>query len=199
MNTLLTIGLIIFTISSAVFLFVKPKDFNTPFLVNFITLSSYALMLEGSFSFGQVEDTAIYWTRWVFYAFSCTLLTYGISQVLEKKTKETINLIYLTAIVMLTGALSSYYSGTFMLIFFVISTVAYILLILPILRSSSPHRSAVTKYILLGWTGFPVVFLFSPEALGMIGNESAGVLYLVFDVFTKIVFYIEFSKKSLPY
>jgi bacteriorhodopsin len=199
MNTLLTVGLIIFTISSAVFLFVKPKVFNTPFLVNFITLSSYALMLEGSFSFGQVEDTAIYWTRWVFYAFSCTLLIYGISQVLEKTTKEMANLIYLTAIVMLTGALSSYYSGTFMLIFFVISTVAYILMILPILKSNSQYRSVISKYILLGWTGFPVVFLFSPEALGIIGNESAGVLYLVFDIFTKIVFYIEFLKRSILY
>lgn len=193
MQTLFTVALIIFSISTLYFFFAKHKDFNTPFLVSFVTVASYTLMLEGSFALVSTANVPIYYTRWIFYGVSCTLLIYEIARLLAKSQMETVQLLYLTAIVMLTGALSSYYNDTFMLAFFVISTFAFVFILKDVLFSEARYGSAINKYMLVGWMGFPLVFLLSPEGFGVIDNFYAALIYLLLDVFTKIVFYLEFA------
>jgi putative effector of murein hydrolase len=69
MTSILTLGVIVFAISSIIFM-IKPKEvFNSPFLVSFVTLISYIIMIQGNY---VVDDK--YWTRWVFYGISCPLL-----------------------------------------------------------------------------------------------------------------------------
>ena len=196
MQSLFIVALLIFSASTLYFLVSARKTFNSPFLVSLITVASYAVMLEGSLAAVGTAAVPIYYTRWIFYALSCTLLIYEIAHLLAKSQEQTLELLYLTAIVMLTGAFSSYYSGTFMLIFFVISTFAYVFILKEVLGSEAEHKAAISKYMLAGWTGFPIVFLLAPEGFGLIGNLPAAVLYLVLDVFTKIVFYLEFAKAS---
>jgi hypothetical protein len=77
MLSILTIGVIVFAISSLVFYFGVKKSFNSAFLVSIITLVSYVIMAQGGF---VVND--IYWTRWVFYGLSCPLLAYEISRLI---------------------------------------------------------------------------------------------------------------------
>ena len=190
------VGLAIFAISSTYFYFAQKKVFNSAFLVSFITVISYTIMLEGSFSVVPWTDEGIYYTRWLFYSLSCTLLMYEIGRILGKSWQETVFLLYLTAIVMVTGALSSFYTGMYMLSFFVISSIAYLLLIYPLLTADAPHRWAVGKYIIFGWTGFPVAFILAPEGYGLIAGGTAMALYLLFDVFTKIIFYIDLSRRT---
>ncbi|MFW5694273.1 MAG: bacteriorhodopsin [Alkalispirochaeta sp.] len=196
MDALFLIGIVVFVVSSLYFLITQRKPFNTAFLVSFITIASYVVMYEGTFASVSTATVPIFWTRWVFYAISCTLLTVEISRILNIEKKKSIFLLYLTAIVMLTGALSSYYTGTFMLVFYVISSFAFLLLLIGFLSSPSEHRGAVSKYLYFGWTGFAVVFLFSPEGFGVIENLVAASIFLLLDIFTKIVFYIEFKKKA---
>jgi bacteriorhodopsin len=153
-------------------------------------------MLEGSLVSVGAGGGEVYASRWVFYGLSCTLLMYQIAKSLSKSLSETIFLLYLTVIVMGTGAAAAYFEGWFMIGMFAISSVAYGLMIYPILTSTSPHRAVIAKYILLGWTGFPVAFLLAPDGFGVISAVTAAVLYLLFDIFTKIIFYLElYSKK----
>jgi len=48
---------------------------------------------------------------------------------------------------------------------------------------------------LLGWTGFPIAFLLAPDGFGIITASTAAVLYLVLDIFTKIIFYFDLRRK----
>lgn len=190
------VGLGLFSLAATYFLIAyRHKAFNSAFLVSFITIISYLLMYEGSFATVGVGGDAVYATRWLFYALSCTLLMYEIGRILEIPYKERIFHLYLTAIVMTTGAAAAYYVDlVLMLAFFVVSTIAYLLLIYPLLTATSPHRLAVAKYIVFGWTGFPVAFLLAPDGFGLIGAAAAAGAYLAFDLFTKVVFYLDLNQ-----
>jgi sensory rhodopsin len=194
-STIVAIGIAVFSLASLYFLWVYKKKFNSAFLVSFITIISYTLMLEGSLVSIGAAGELVYPTRWIFYGLSCTLLMYEIARSLGKSLSETVFLLYLTAIVMFTGAAASYYDGWYMIGFFAVSTIAYIRLIYPLLTTTSPHRSALAQYILLGWTGFPVVFLLAPDGYGVLTAVTAAVLYLVLDIFTKVLFYIDLRRK----
>ena len=189
------VGIALFAAASTYFLFAHKKAFNSAFLVSFITIISYTLMLEGSLVSVGAEGGAVYATRWLFYGLSCTLLMYEIAKFLKKTQAETMFLLYLTVIVMFTGAASAYFDGWYMLGFFALSSVAYVMLVYPLLTAVSPHTSAVSKYTLLGWTGFPVAFLLAPDGYGLISAATAAVLYLLLDVFTKVFFYLDLHKK----
>jgi len=196
-ETVLMMGVVFFAAASTYFLFAYKKDFNSAFLVSFITIISYALMLEGSVASVGAEGGAVYATRWLFYGLSCTLLMYEIAKLLKKSQSETIFLLYLTAIVMVTGAAAAYFGDWYMIGFFVLSSVAYALMMYPLLTAVSPHRAAVTKYILLGWTGFPLVFLLAPDGFGVISAATGAVIFLLLDVFTKVIFYLDLHKKMV--
>jgi len=185
----------LFAATATYFLLARRKDFNKAFLVSFITIISYTLMLEGSTVSYGVEGGEVYATRWLFYGLSCGLLMYEIARLLGKSLSETAFLLFLTVIVMGTGAAAAYFDGWYKIGFFVISSVAYIILVYPLLASTSLNRNAVAKYILLGWTGFPLAFLLAPEGFGLITASVAAILYLLLDVFTKLIFYFDLDAK----
>lgn len=196
-STIFVIGIAIFSLTSLYFLWSYKKEFNSAFLVSFITVISYTLMLEGSLVAMGANGELVYPTRWIFYGLSCTLLMYEIARQLGKSLAETVYLLYLTAIVMFTGAAASYYDGWYMIGFFVISSIAYVRLIYPLVTANSPHRASLIKYILLGWTGFPLVFLLAPDGYGIISAVTAAVLYLALDMFTKILFYHDLHRNMV--
>jgi len=196
METILCTGIGIFSLSSLYFLVTKNKTFNTAFLVSFITIISYALMLEGSITSVAWSDGPIYYSRWFFYVISCTLLAYAIAQALGKNVAETAQLIYLTAIVMATGGLAALFTGIWMLVFFALGTIAYIMMIYPILTSTMPAKKVIVPYILLGWSVFPIIFIIAPEGYGLISNVVAASVYLALDVLTKIIFYIHLHRHT---
>jgi bacteriorhodopsin len=94
-----------------------------------------------------------------------------------------------------TGGAAAYFDGWYKVGLFVTSSVAYILICYPLLTSSSPNRGAVAKYILLGWTGFPLAFLIAPDGFGLISAVTAAILYLLLDIFTKVFFYFDLHVK----
>ena len=191
------VGIALFAAAATYFLLAYKKDFNSAFLVSFITIISYTLMLEGSLVSVGAGGEAVYATRWLFYGLSCTLLMYEIAKFLNKSLSETIFLLYLTAIVMVTGAAAAFFGGGYMIAFFVLSSVAYVCLVYPLLTSVSPHRAAVAKYILIGWTGFPVAFLLAPDGFGFISAATAAILFLLLDLFTKVIFYFDLHTKMV--
>jgi bacteriorhodopsin len=147
-------------------------------------------MWEGSFITFSNAGEPLYWTRWLFYAASCTLLMYTIGKNLDFSWPEKINLFYLTVIVMITGVFATVLMDEFKWIMYIISTIAYILLASPILLSDHAKALSIKVFILLGWTVFPIVFLFSPAGFESFSAEIAAGAYLILDLFTKIVFYL---------
>lgn len=194
----LLIGLLIFAVSSAYFYFTgKNKDgLNSAFLVSFITLISYVLMWQGNLTVVTAAGQPILWTRWLFYGLSCTLLMYEIAQLKQIRGERLVQLLYLTAIVMFAGLLAARDLTAVKWIHFVISSVAYILLVSKVLSVQAAGSQWVRNYIFFGWTVFPIVFLLAPTGLGLIGAAVANLLYLLLDIYTKIVFNIQLSRSS---
>lgn len=188
MEIILYTGLGLFAFSSAIFYFISDKDFKAPFFVSFVTMISYAVMLEGSFVTQNSLGEDLYWTRWLGYALSCSILMYSISKKLKFSIPKMMSQIYLTVIVMATGAMASYMEDMSMLLFFVISSIAYGFLIYPIISAKQENKT-INAFIYLGWSMFPVIFILSPEGYSLISTEVAFLFYLLLDLMTKIVFY----------
>lgn len=196
LNYVFLAGLLIFAISSVYFYFVGKNrtGLNSAFLVSFITLISYVLMWQGNLTVVTQAGESIYWTRWLFYGLSCTLLMIEIAQRKEIRGGERVQLVYLTAIVMFTGFLAARDLTAIKWVHFAISSVAYVLLVLKVLSVKTPGSQWVRNYIYFGWTVFPIVFLLAPTGLGLIGAAVANLLYLLLDIYTKIVFNVQLDR-----
>jgi sensory rhodopsin len=95
---------------------------------------------------------------------------------------------------MFTGFLAARDLTAIRWIHFAISSVAYILLVVKVLSVEAPGSNWISSYIFFGWTVFPVVFLLAPTGLGLIGAAVANLLYLLLDIYTKIVFNIHLAR-----
>ena len=198
LNLVFIAGMVIFAISSVYFLFASKnrEGLNPAFLVSFVTLTSYVLMWQGDLTVVTQAGQAIYWTRWLFYGLSCTLLMLEIAQLKGIKGGDLVQLLYLTALVMVTGFLAARDLSAVRWIHFAISSVAYILLVIKVLAVKTAGSGWVSSYIFFGWTVFPIVFVLAPTGLGLIGAAVTNLLYLLLDVYTKIVFNIQLDSKS---
>jgi sensory rhodopsin len=196
LNLLFLVGLVVFALSSTYFYFAgKDKtSLNSAFLVSFVTLISYVLMWQGKVTVVTEAGQPIFWTRWLFYVLSCTLLMVEIAQLKGIQGGGLVQLLYLTAIVMFTGYLAARDLTAVKWVHFAISCVAYALLVIKILSAKATASQWVNSYVFFGWTVFPIVFLLAPTGLGLIGADVANLLYLVLDVYTKIIFNIQLAR-----
>jgi len=199
LNLIFLVGLVVFALSSTYFYFAgkNKNSLNSAFLVSFVTLISYVLMWQGKITVVTEAGQPIFWTRWLFYALSCTLLMVEIAQLKGIQGGELVQLLYLTAIVMFTGFLAARDLTAVKWVYFVISCVAYTLLVLKVLSAKVAASQWVNSYVFFGWTVFPIVFLLAPTGLGLIGAAVANLLYLVLDVYTKIIFNIQLARTSI--
>jgi sensory rhodopsin len=198
LNIVFLAGMLIFAASS-VYFYIAGKDkndLNSAFLVSFITLISYVLMWQGNFTAVTGAGQPIFWTRWLFYGLSCTLLMLEIARLKKIKGDGLVQLLYLTAIVMFTGFLAARDLSAIRWIHFVISSVAYALLVFKVLSVKTAGSEWVSNYIYFGWTVFPIVFLLAPTGLGLIGAAVTNLLYLLLDIYTKIVFKVQVARAS---
>lgn len=188
MNTIFLIGIIIFSISAGYFSVFSKKQFNTAFLVSALMAASYIMMYNNILTAFTPNGEALYWTRWVVYAMSCSLLMYTMAKRLEFKAEQIASTISLNVFVMITGALASILTGWSMIGVFALSSYAYILMIKPILFDSRTSL-ALKSIIIGGWGMFPVLFLLSYEGFGIVENLPIAIGYLTLDIITKIGYY----------
>lgn len=170
----------------------RDRDYLTAFLVTGITALTYALLLDGSIVAVSKSGDPVYFTRWLFYAASCSLLILTIGKELKIKNKDILPIITLNVVVMISGALAAALASPGKWIIFVIGGLFYIAQLIFINEYSSSRiraKKPVCAYIYFGWSIFPLIFFFSPEGLGIINNFIAATLYLVLDIVTKIIFY----------
>jgi sensory rhodopsin len=196
-NIIFIAGFIVFSISSLYFFFAHKKGagLNTAFLVSFVTIASYTLMWQGNFVRESAGGQPIFWTRWLFYAISCSLLMLEIARAkgIQGSAKVT-ELVFLNVIVMGTGTLAAISSGLARWIFFILSSIAYIIQISRVLKAD--QAKWINAIIYFGWTGFPIVFLLAPTGFAVFGSAIAMGLYLMLDIYTKIIFNLQLQNKA---
>jgi bacteriorhodopsin len=194
----LSIGMVIFGLSTAYFAWVgRKKLLNSAFLVSAVTLVSYLVMISGEYVVfvsngisGAPEP--VFWTRWIAYAFSCSILMYVIATRAKVENHTRTMIIILNILVMVTGAFASVSDGWLLWMFFGVSSAFYLGMIGLLYKNGhSQGLKKIGPYILFGWSIFPVVFLLAPEGFGFICATSAVVGYLVLDILTKIIFYLD--------
>ena len=195
-NIIFTAGMAIFFISGIYFYFLNKKAFNSALLICLITLISYILLWHGSLKIISLAGEPIFWSRWLFYIGSCTLLMFEISKSKKIKVLDSVGPMVLTAIVMFTGFLAAWNITNVKWIYFAVSSIAYIVLLIKILPVKTEKSGWINYYIYFGWTLFPVVFILAPTGFNVINSEISNLFYLILDILTKIVFSIQLIYKK---
>jgi sensory rhodopsin len=189
-NTIFIVGMIVFALSSIYFFFTKKNSgINSAFLVSFVTLASYVLMWDGTYIGESVGGQPIFWTRWLFYALSCSLLMLEIAKVKGITSPSKVGeLIFLNVLVMTGGFFAAITFGITKWLFFILSSIAYIIQVMSILKIKEEKSNWVNAYIYFGWSIFPLVFILAPTGIEVFGAAIAMGLYLILDIYTKIMF-----------
>ena len=197
------IGALIFGMSSLMFAFLENRgyrknEFSSHFFVSFITTISYFVMALALGTVSAVNGQPIYWTRWLFYIGSCSILTLDIATIAKKPIVKKAEVSVFTALTMFGGFLASIIVTVERWWFFGLSTAAYIGMLYTLFKSSieeSPKISSIMWFVLLTWSLFPVVWILAPTGFGIIAVDIGAILYLALDVVTKICFGIYITTK----
>lgn len=197
LNTIFLIGAILFAVTSVYFWVVSGnKQFNSPLLVTAVTTISYLVMLQGGLASSVAGNEVVHWTRWVGYMVSCPLLFYVVASGVDSMG-DRLTLSGLMALVMSGGALTAVWSGWYFWAGFVFTTFLFIIALVSLYEESDARTlEPVHKYIWLGWVVFPIVFLLAPSGLSIFSSVVAASLYLLLDIYTKIVFYVELAYRQ---
>jgi len=131
------VGAGVFALTTITFLILKkrnPEVASLNMIVNFVTIASYLLMVSGLFVVSSLSGDSIYWTRWAFYAVSCSFLMVEISMLLGVDKSVKLEIIVYNSLVMITGLFASVSEGFIKWLFFTLSSVAYLYVLYQIVK-----------------------------------------------------------------
>jgi sensory rhodopsin len=160
-------------------------------LVAFLTTISYVLMALGFLVVTSGFGEPIYWSRWLFYMGSCSLLTVSVAIILGKtKTIIMAKIPILTMVVMFCGFLAAFITSIERWWFFAFSSIAYLALLITLFQGIPREGINVRLmwFIIIFWSLFPVVFILGPTGIGFLTTFYTVLLYAVLDVITKIIY-----------
>ncbi|TFG21677.1 MAG: hypothetical protein EU533_05165 [Promethearchaeota archaeon] len=184
------LGIGMFILSTIMFFFLKKKNAKLAsinIIVSFVTIVSYILMLSGLFTLSATSGDTIYWTRWAFYAVSCSFLMVEISYLLRIDNTTRLEILVFNSMVMITGLFASISEDLYKWLFFIISSVAYLNVLFLIAKNRS-EKKAIILFVAIFWSGFPIVWILSPAGLMVLNAFWTALFYLVLDFITKIYF-----------
>jgi sensory rhodopsin len=168
----------------------EPK-FNVELFVSFITSISYIIMALGYATVVAPNSELIYWSRWLFYIASCTLLTTDIAHLKGLSNSKIVEVGMYTGLTMFAGFLASYFTTNDKWWFFAFSSIAYLALLFELnrgQRGNIPQMSKILVFVTITWTLFPVVWVLAPTGLGLFNTFIEAILYLMLDLTTKTAF-----------
>jgi sensory rhodopsin len=123
---------------------------------------------------------------------------FEISLILDIDNKTKFEIIVFNSIVMLTGLFASITQAPVKWLFFTLSSLAYIY-ILYHLGKNRADQKFIFSFVVVFWSGFPLVWLLSPAALMILNSFWTALIYLVLDLITKVYFGVhttlKFTKK----
>jgi len=165
--------------------------FSSHVFVSYLTTISYFVMALALATVPAENGQSIYWTRWLFYIGSCSILTLDIATTAKKPNSRKAEVIVFTALTMFCGFLASIIITVDRWWFFGLSTAAYIGTLYTLFKPSnegSYNISSIMWFVLLTWSLFPVVWVLAPTGFGIIAIDIEAILYLALDLVTKIGF-----------
>ena len=172
--------------------------FSSHVFVSFFTAISYFVMALALATVSAENGEPIYWTRWLFYIASCSILTLDIATIAKKPNVKKAEVAVFTALTMFCGFLASIIITVDRWWFFGLSTAAYIGMLYTLFKPSnegSSNISSIMWFVLLTWSLFPVVWVLAPTGFGIIAVDIEALLYLALDIVTKIAFGIYISMR----
>jgi len=196
------IGALIFAVSSLMFAFLENRSnhrqdmFSSHLFVSFFTTISYFVMALSFATVPAENGQLIYWTRWLFYIGSCSILTLDIATIAKKPDVKKAEVAVFTALTMFCGFLASIIINVDRWWFFGLSTAAYIGMLYTLFKPSYEGRSnasSIKWFVILTWSLFPVVWVLAPTGFGLLAVDIEAILYLALDLVTKIGFGIYVS------
>ena len=191
------IGAIIFALSSLMFAFMENRNrhnqdmFSSHLFVSFFTAISYSVMALALATVPAGNGEPVYWTRWLFYIGSCSILTLDIAAIAKKSNIKKAEVAVFTALTMFCGFLASVVITADRWWFFGLSTAAYVGMLYVLFKSSnkgSSNISSIMWFVLLTWSLFPVVWILASTGFGIVAVDIEAILYLALDLVTKIGF-----------
>ena len=161
-----------------------------------ITTLAYSVLLSGGFVAQSASGLTVYYTRWLFYIVSCSLLMITISKELKMKQSNLMPVLILNGLVMMTGAVAAVIDQPMKWIIFSLGCLFFTAQLVLLFEQSAfnPKTTLLRNYIMFGWAMFPLVFILAPEGLGVLNNALAAVLYLVLDLYAKVFFYFDLER-----
>jgi sensory rhodopsin len=200
------IGAAIFAITSLLFAYSETKKqttkqvFRPHTFVSFITTISYVVMALMLATLIAENGELIFWSRWLFYMVSCSILTVDIAHFFKTPNIKKIEISILTALTMFCGFLASIIANIDRWWFFALSSAAYIALLLVLFKQSKESETkhnSIMWYVGITWSIFPIVWILAPTGFGIITTFDESIAYLMLDLITKIAFglYITNQKK----
>ena len=202
-NIVYWIGTLVFAFSSLLFAYLETKKqtikqiFRSHMYVSFITTISYAIMALSLATLVTQSGEVIFWTRWLFYMGSCSILTVDIAHYNLKSNIKKTEIAIFTSITMFCGFLSSITLNNDRWLFFALSTTAYIGMLLTLFTKGTENKksnNSIMWYVLITWSLFPIVWILAPTGLGLINTLVEAILYLALDLITKIAFGVYITK-----
>ena len=198
------IGALIFGLSSLMFAVLENRNSSRQFLfssnifVSFFTTISYFVMALALATVSAENGQPVYWTRWLFYIGSCSILTMDMATIAQKPNPKKAEISIFTALTMFCGFLASIISSADRWWFFGLSTAAYIGMLYNLFKSTNDESSNINSimwFVVLTWSLFPVVWVLAPTGFGIIAVDIEALLYLALDIVTKIAFGIYISMR----
>jgi sensory rhodopsin len=193
----------VFALSSLLFAYIETKNqnikqiFRSHMYVSFITTISYVIMALALATLVTQSGEFIFWTRWLFYMGSCSILTVDIAHYFSKSSIKKAEIATLTSLTMFCGFLASITLNNDRWLFFVLSTAAYVGMLVTLFTKANENKksnNSIMWYILITWSLFPIVWILAPTGLDIIRTLEEAILYLVLDLITKIAFGLYITK-----
>jgi sensory rhodopsin len=165
--------------------------FHSNALVCFITVVSYVVMALALGTVQADNGQPIYWTRWLFYIASCSILTLELSFITKKSSTMKAEIALLTGLTMFCGYLASLVTSVERWWFFAFSSAAFIGMLYLLLKGSKSeggNLNLTLVFVVASWSLFPVIWILAPTGFGFFTTSIEAVLYLALDFVTKIAF-----------
>jgi len=165
--------------------------FGSNIFVSFITTISYVVMALELGTTVAENGQPIYWTRWLFYIASCSMLTLDIAFLARKPAFKKVEVALFTGLTMFCGFLASIIVTVDRWWFFALSTAAYFGMLYRLFKRSRGESVDVTSilwFVMATWSLFPVVWVLAPTGVGVFTTLVEAALYGALDFITKIAF-----------
>ena len=179
------------------------NHFTTSFFINMIAATTYLAMALGLGYATKADGSVFYYARYIDWILTTPLLLLNLAMVatfnVGRKSALVAGIIGLDVFMIGTGLIAAMTTGTTKWVFYFLSCVAFlavIVLIWGVLRAEAAKLTRqelsvynrATSLLTFLWLLYPVVWAVGTEGLSMVSLGMEAMLYMILDVSAKLGF-----------